>query len=206
MVRHGESVWHTENRYAGSSDIELSDRGGDHARALASWAANAGLQRIYVSDLRRAQATAQAVETAIGLQATVDPRFRELHFGDGEGLTSSEMRQRFPDRYAAFCIDPVKNYLPGGEDPARAIARGRAALEDAASEAGPEARVLVIGHSTMIRLLLCDLLGIAPSRYRQVFPELGNVSINEILLAQGSAALLHFNVPVVDGRNANAVP
>src|SRR3954451_22744967 len=205
MVRHGESVWHAENRYAGSSDIALSDRGREDAEALALWAASAGLQRIYVSDLGRAQATAQAVEAAVGLKATVDPRFRELHFGDGEGLTSSEMRQRFPDQYAAFCSDPVKNHLRGGEDPARAIARGRAALEDAACEAGPEARVLVIAHSTLIRLLLCDLLGIAPSRYRQVFPELGNVSINEILLAGRSAALLYFNVPVVNGHRANLV-
>jgi broad specificity phosphatase PhoE len=99
----------------------------------------------------------------------------------------------------------VKNHLPGGEDPARAIARGRAALQDVASEAGPEARVLVITHSTLIRLLLCDLLGIAPSRYRQVFPELGNVSINEILLTAGGAALLHFNAPVTDGRRGKLV-
>jgi broad specificity phosphatase PhoE len=203
LVRHGESVWHAENRYAGSSDIELSDRGREDAQALALWAATAGLQRIYVSDLGRAQRTARAVEAAVGLKATVDPRFRELDFGDGEGLTSSEMRQRFPHRYAAFCNDPVKNHLPGGEDPAAAIARGRAGLQDAASEAGPEGRVLVIAHSTLIRLLLCDLLGIAPSRYRQVFPELGNVSINEILLKARSAALLHFNVPITDGRRAN---
>jgi broad specificity phosphatase PhoE len=205
MVRHGESVWHAENRYAGSSDIELSDRGRKDAHALALWAASAGLQRIYVSDLGRAQATARAVEAAVGLKAKVDSRFRELDFGDGEGLTSSEMRQRFPDRYAAFCSDPVKHHLPGGEDPARAIARGQAALQDVASEAGPEARVLVIAHSTLIRLLLCDLLGIAPSRYRQVFPELGNVSINEVLLTAAGAALLHFNVPVIDGSRANLV-
>lgn len=205
MVRHGESVWHAENRYAGSSDIELSDRGREHAQALALWAASARLQRIYVSDLARAQATARAVEAVVGLKATVDPRFRELHFGHGEGLTSSEMRQRFSDQYAAFCSDPVKNHLPGGEDPVRAIARGRAALQDVASEPGPDARVLVIAHSTLIRLLLCDLLGIAPSRYRQVFPELGNVSINEILVTGGGAALLHFNVPIIDGHHPNLV-
>jgi probable phosphoglycerate mutase len=115
------------------------------------------------------------------------------------------MRERFPDRYAAFCSDPVKHHLPGGEDPRAAIARGRAALMDAASEAGPEGRVLVIAHSTLIRLLLCDLLGVAPSRYRQVFPDLGNVSLNEIRLDAGSAALLHFNVPIAEGRRPNPV-
>jgi broad specificity phosphatase PhoE len=205
MVRHGETVWHAENRYAGSSDIELSDGGREDAQALALWAANAGFQRISVSDLGRAQATARAVEAALGIKATVDPRFRELHFGDGEGLTSSEMRQRFPEQYAAFCSDPVKNHLPGGEDPCAAIARGRAALQDAGSQAGPDGRVLVIAHSTLIRLLLCDLLGIATSRYRQVFPQLGNVSINEILLKAGNAALLQFNVLITNRRPANLV-
>ncbi len=196
LVRHGETVWHTGNRYAGSSDIELSDRGCRQAQALASWAAKADLDRIYVSDLRRARETARAVEAVLHIKAIVDPRLRELHFGDGEGLTSGEMAERFPDRYAAFRNDPVKHHLPGGEDPLAAIARGRAALADIASQTDSRARVLIIAHNTLIRLLLCDLLGIAPARYRQVFPELRNVSITEIALTGNNVALLHFNAPV----------
>ncbi len=196
LVRHGETIWHAENRYAGSSDIALSDRGMQQAQALASWARYAGLSRLHVSPLSRARATAQAVEEILQITSKVDPRLREINFGEGEGLTSREMAERFPENYAAFREDPVKHFLPGGEDPMRAIARGREALREIAARAGPEARVMVIAHNTLIRLLLCDLLGIAPGRYRQVFPELGNVSVNEIVLTENTAALLHFNLPI----------
>lgn len=197
LVRHGETVWHAENRYAGSSDIALSHRGRRQAQALARWAANAGLERLYVSPLGRARETARPVETVLGMEATVDARLRELDFGDGEGLTSREMSERFPSQYAAFRKDPVKHFLPGGEDPVAAIARGRAALTDIAWQVGSQARVLLVGHNTLIRLLLCDLLGISPSRYRDVFPELGNVSTSEIAVSERSVALLHFNAPIL---------
>ena len=197
LVRHGETIWHAENRYAGSSDIELTDRGRQHAQALALWAANAGLERLYVSPLVRARETARPSEAALCMHAALDSRLREIDFGEGEGLTSREMSKRFPVEYAAFRRDPVKHHLPGGEDPMAAISRGRAALQEIASQAGPRARVLIIAHNTLIRLLLCDLLGIPPARYRQVFPEVGNVSINELELTESGAALLRFNVPIL---------
>jgi broad specificity phosphatase PhoE len=197
LVRHGETVWHAENRYAGSSDIELSDHGREQAQALSQWAANAGLERLYVSPLLRARETARPSEAVLCMQGIVDSRLREIAFGEGEGLTSREMSKRFPAEYAAFRRDPVKHHLPGGEDPMAAIARGRAALQEIASQAGPRARVLVVTHNTLIRLLLCDLLGIPPARYRQVFPEVGNVSINELELTERGAALLRFNVPIL---------
>lgn len=197
LVRHGETVWHAENRYVGSSDVELTNQGRQQAHALALWAANAGLERLYVSPLVRARETMRPSETVLGMTATVESRLRELGFGDGEGLTSREMSERFPDQYAAFRNDPVKHHLPGGEDPMVAIARGRAALQEIASQAGPRARVLIVAHNTLIRLLLCDLLGIAPARYRQVFPQMENVSINELELTKSGAALLRFNVPIL---------
>lgn len=197
LVRHGETIWHAENRYAGSSDIELSDLGRQQAQTFARWAMHAGFSRVYVSPLGRAQATARPLASALGVTPIIDPRIRELHFGKGEGLTSSEMRTRFPEKYAAFCRDPVRNYLPEGEDPIAAVARGRAALDQIASEIGPQGRVLVITHNTLIRLLLCDLLNIETSHYRRALPSLGNLNVTEILLGENTAALLHFNIPLV---------
>lgn len=196
LLRHGETISHAENRYAGSSDVALSERGRQQAQALAKWATGARLDAIYVSDLARARETARPCEAALGMEATVDARLRELDFGTGEGLTSREMRARFPEQYAAFRRDPVKFPLPGGEDPVAAIARGRQALEEIAARCGPQARVLAVTHNTLIRLLLCDLLGIAVARYREVFPAIGNVRVNEVEITGGRASLLCLNLPI----------
>jgi broad specificity phosphatase PhoE len=197
LVRHGETVWHAENRYAGSTEVELTDRGRAQAEALARWAAHAKISRLYTSPKSRARATTGRVAAVLGLEPIIDARLRELHFGEGEGLTSQEMRQRFPEQYEAFRRDPVDHFLPGGENPREAIARGRAALDEIAAATGPPARALVVTHNTLIRLMLCDLLGIPIHRYRQVFPVLENVGITEITMGGEIPALLQFNSPIV---------
>ena len=73
LCRHGETVWHAENRYAGISDIDLTPRGHDQAAQLANWAQTAGLSAIYTSTLSRAQATAEASAKATGLPRASGP-------------------------------------------------------------------------------------------------------------------------------------
>ncbi len=200
LVRHGETVWHAENRYAGSSDIELTDKGRAQADALATWAAGAGLAAVYCSDLSRAQVTAAPSAEALGTGPIIDPRFRELHFGRAEGLTVAEMGEQFPDALTAFRDDPVASHLPDGEDPVACAERYVAGLEDVAA-AHPDGRVLVVAHSTATRLALCRLLGIQLREYRRLMPVLRNGALNEIELftdgAAPSAALLSFNAPAV---------
>ena len=60
LVRHGETVWHVDNRYAGRSDVELTERGHDQGAQLARWAADAGLDAVLTSPLRRAHETARS--------------------------------------------------------------------------------------------------------------------------------------------------
>ncbi len=195
LVRHGESAWHAENRYAGRSDIGLTANGLAQAEQLARWAATAELTAIWSSPLGRAQGTADAVARRIGLPVRIDPRLVELDFGEGEGLTTAEMRSAFPEERAAFERDPVAHPLPRGESPQAAVERGVAALRDIAA-ANPQRRSLVVAHSTLLRLVLCDLLGIALSNYRSTFPEFPNGTLTELDLTPRRASLLSFNVPL----------
>jgi broad specificity phosphatase PhoE len=195
LVRHGETIWHAENRYAGSSDVPLTPQGIEQAERLAGWARTGELEALWCSPLSRARETARRVADATGLTPRVDSRLRELHFGEGEGLTAVEMEQRFPGRLAAFRADPVTHHLPGGEDPRRAVERAMESLEEI-TLAVPEGRVLVVAHTTLIRLCLCRLLGIPLSHYRRVFPFLRNAGLTVVRLLDGQASLLEFNTPI----------
>ncbi|MET7800670.1 histidine phosphatase family protein [Streptomyces decoyicus] len=196
LVRHGETVWHAENRYAGRTDVPLTDHGREQAAALATWAATAGLTAVASSPLSRARLTAAPAAEACGLTARTDERLYELDFGQGEGLTRDEMRHRFPERLAAFLADPVDNHLPDGEDPRRAAARAADCLADLAHEQ-PHGRILVVAHSTLVRVLLCQLLGIPLADYRRVFPQVHNGALTEIRIENGRTALLSFNSPAL---------
>jgi broad specificity phosphatase PhoE len=200
LVRHGETIWHGENRYAGTSDVELTEHGREQARDLAEWAATAALDGIWASTLWRAEETARACAAVTAAQLVTDERLRELDFGDAEGLTRQEMGVRFPDAVEDFLRDPVRHHLPGGEDPVRAARRFTSCLQEIA-ERHPTARVLVVAHSTVIRLALCSLIGVELSRYRRLFPALGNCYLTEIQLQADDVALLEFNTPI-DRRTA----
>ncbi len=205
LVRHGETLWHAENRYAGVSEVELSARGLEQAAQLAAWASSARLAAVWSSPLGRALATATTCADAAGVRLQVDTRLRELDFGDGEGLTSHEMEERFPAAFAAFGLDSVANHLPGGEDPVAAVARFASCLDDIAG-AQPDGRVLVVAHATVIRLALCHLLGSPLGDYRRLFPLIGNCALTEIRMTGRRPALLAFNVPAApiepNGRRA----
>ena len=134
LVRHGETVWHAENRYAGISDIALTTRGLEQAAQLAAWARTARLSAVWASTLSRAQLTAAACAEVAGTPLRVDERLRELDFGAGEGLTSAQMRDRFPDAPDAVRADPVASHMPDGEDPVKAADRFTACLYDIADQ------------------------------------------------------------------------
>jgi broad specificity phosphatase PhoE len=195
LVRHGETRWHRENRYAGTSDVELSRLGRDQARDLAAWATTAALDEVWASTLSRARETARVCAELTGTGLVTDERLRELDFGDAEGLTRQEMDVHFPDAARDFQRDPVRHHLPGGEDPVRAARRFTSCLQDIA-ERRTTGRVLVVAHSTVIRLALCSLIGVELSRYRRLFPALGNCALTEISLDASDVALLEFNTPV----------
>jgi len=201
LVRHGETEWHAENRYAGVSDIALTARGLEQAQQLAAWAPTAGLAAVWTSTLTRAQLTATACAEAIGVPLRVDARLRELDFGHGEGLTSAEMHEQFPEALQAFRADPVTDHLPGGEDPTEAVRRFTGCLDDLA-ERHPGDRILVVAHTTAIRLTLCGLMGVPLRDYRRIFPSLRNCGLTEIRLTgrpgapDREVALLEFNTPI----------
>ncbi|MBC9724465.1 histidine phosphatase family protein [Streptomyces sp. TRM68367] len=194
LTRHGQTVWHAENRYAGISDVALTDTGRAQAEALGRWAAAHPVDAVWTSPLSRAVATAEPACRALDLTPHREPDLRECDFGLVEGRTLAEFAAQNPAAADAFRADPVAHPFPQAEDPTAAAGRGAAALHRIAA-AHPGARVLVVAHNTLLRLVLCRLLHIPPAEYRRVFPRLRNAAISELRLDTDSAALLSLNVP-----------
>ncbi|GAA2073890.1 histidine phosphatase family protein [Actinomadura alba] len=194
LVRHGETVWHRENRYAGVSDVALTPGGHEQADRLGRWAEKAALDAVWCSPRSRARMTAAPAAAALGLALRVDNDLREVDFGTAEGRTLAELD---PATVAAFRADPVLGAFPEGEDPRAAAARAVAALERITAR-HPGGRVLVVAHNTLLRLVLCSVLQIPLSSYRAAFPQVRNCALTELRHDGGSAALLAYNVPLPD--------
>jgi probable phosphoglycerate mutase len=192
LVRHGQTVWHADNRYAGVSDIALTAAGRRQATRVGVWAAGAGLDAVWCSPLGRARATAAPAVATLRLALRIDGGLREVHFGVAEGRTLAELD---PAVVAAFHADPVLGSFPGAEDPRAAATRGVATLRRIAAR-HPGQRVLVVAHNTLMRLTLCSLLEIPLSSYRKVFPQIHNCAPTELRLDGESTALLAYNIPL----------
>ena len=71
-----------------------------------------------------------------------------------------------------------------------------AAVPPRSCENIPTRRVLVVGHSSAHRLLLCRLLGLPLSSYRRVFPVFRNCAVTTVRWnGTDPAALIQYNVP-----------
>jgi probable phosphoglycerate mutase len=179
-----------EKRYAGTSDVPLTDAGAGQAAAAAKRLASAELDVIVTSPLPRASQTAEAVASAVGASVVVDEGFRETDFGAWEGLTFAAVRDRWPDEMAAWLADPSVA-PPAGESFVAVRERVRAAL-DRVLAGYQSRRVLIVSHVTPIKTLVALALQAPPvALYRM---HLDVAALCEIdWYADGPAVLRSFN-------------
>ena len=195
LARHGQTVWHAENRYAGGhSDIDLTPAGVLQAERLAAWARKRGVDAVVASPLRRAVETARPSALACETELEIIDDLREVGFGVAEGRTLDELD---PEVAARFRADPAAHPFPGAEPAAAAAER---AAETLRAIAARRSTVLVVAHNTLLRLGLCALIGLPVACYRRVFPRLENGAVTEVAVPAdraAPAALLSLNVPVL---------
>ena len=58
-------------------------------------------------------------------------------------------------------------------------------------------RVLVVAHNTLIRLLVCRVLGLELKEYRRLLPALGPAALVRLRSENGTVGLEAFNTPAV---------
>jgi alpha-ribazole phosphatase len=157
LARHGRTTWNAERRYQGQRDVPLDQEGRLQADALAHRLSDEPIDAIYASDLRRAWETAEAIAALQGLRVQLEPRLREIAFGDWEGLTTDEIEQASPGAIMAWRDDPRQAPPPGGENLDQVTGRVRAAVTDIAASHQDET-VLVVAHGGVLRVLVCMAL------------------------------------------------
>lgn len=198
LVRHCESEWHTENRHAGITDISLSEVGIKQARALVNWAGASNVKRIISSDLRRAIDSATPLANSINIRVELDSRFREVNFGKIEGLTPTEIESRYPNERAKFVARPAETQWTDGESGVLALKRAMSAIEDCI-KANEDGELIIFTHGSIMRLIVCKIMGIELNEYRRSFPVVPNLGRFTLELSSNSlgepirGALLRFD-------------
>jgi broad specificity phosphatase PhoE len=161
LLRHGQTPMSVEKRYAGRTDVPLTDAGVQQAAAAAKRLASAGIGAIVSSPLQRTVRTAEQVAAVTGVPVVTDDGFRETDFGAWEGLTFAEVRERWPSELTAWLADP--EVAPsGGESFAQVGERVTAALHRVLAERERQT-VLIVSHVTPIKTLVAAALLAPPA-------------------------------------------
>ena len=165
LVRHGATTLSAEDRFAGSTDVALSDEGRTQATRLAARLTREPIAAFYCSPMRRTLETASILAEPHQLAPVTRPGLREIDHGHWEGLTRQEVEGRFHDEYLRWEEDPFTVAPTGGECGVDVMARALPVVR-AIVEAHHGQQVLVVSHKATIRLIISSLLGFDARGYR----------------------------------------
>ena len=165
LIRHGATMLTAEDRFAGATDVPLSDAGREQVRRLAERLRDDGITAVYASPLGRTVETASILAEPHALEVHTRAGLREISHGRWEQMTRREVEEKFPEEAAAWDQDPYTFAPVGGESGLAVTARALPVLMDIVRE-NQGGNVLVVSHKATIRLLLSSLLGFDPRRYR----------------------------------------
>ena len=98
LWRHGQTIWNVEHRFQGQTDIPLDETGEAQAEYAARRLATLRPDAIFSSDLTRAAQHRRPTGPADRPAVTLDKDLRERSGGIWEGLTDTEIRERYPGR------------------------------------------------------------------------------------------------------------
>ncbi|MBF58641.1 histidine phosphatase family protein [Halomonas sp. FeN2] len=154
-VRHGITAWNLERRYQGQQDIPLLFPDAEAGLLeLRDALVDERFDAIYSSDLNRCQQTLAWAEVAkANVPLSLEPRLRELDFGEYEGKVYDELKEL--PHYRAWIDSVGELQIPGGESAAQLRERLDAWLHDLAVNARADGhkKVLAVTHGGVIREL-----------------------------------------------------
>jgi broad specificity phosphatase PhoE len=150
VIRHGQTTWSADGRHTSTTDLPLTDVGVEQAKALAPVLAAHRFALVLTSPRERARHTAELA----GLHgAIIDDDLAEWNYGEYEGITTEEIRERDPNWLL------WRDGCPGGESPAQVAARLDHVL-DRARAALADGDVALVAHGHSLRVATARWLGL----------------------------------------------
>ena len=151
LVRHLPT--NMAGRFCGQSDPELNEQGRSQIPCLLNTLSEYPIQRVYSSDLRRAQQTAKAIATHFEAELHLRPGLREIDFGLWEGLSWSAIKSRDQSAAKRWADAYPNSTAPGGESVEQFQSRVREEIVFL-MEQSANSSTAAVTHAGLMRLAL----------------------------------------------------
>ena len=158
LVRHGETTWGADARFAGREDVPLTARGARQAEAVAARIRPLAPSIVLTSPLQRCRTTAEAIAAAARVRVVVEERLNDGLLGEWTGFRAAEIAERWPAEFAAWRSDPDAE-PPGGESFTDIRERVRPVLNETVQSFRGHTVVLVT-HAATSKMILATALNV----------------------------------------------
>jgi len=165
LARHGETAWSLSGQHTGRTDLPLTERGEEQARALGERLHGLVFAKVLTSPSQRAVRTCALAGFSAG--AEPDPDLAEWDYGDYEGRRTAEILTERPS------WNLLRDGAPGGEMPEQAATRADRVVARIRAIPG---NVLIVSSAHISRVLAARWLGLPPSGARYFW--LGTASLS----------------------------
>lgn len=193
LLRHGETEGNRNRIYRGRWDLPLNEAGKRQAVEAAGALAGVDFTKVYVSPLRRARQTADAImHNRPDTELEVSPALVDIDYGEWSQRSDDEIARDYPDLRLRWQEKPGTVFFPGGEslDTVRGRIEGFLGSVAAAS-AAQKGSVLLVSHRVPIKVLLCIVLGLDNSSFWSITVDTASISLVD--LDRGSQCLMFVN-------------
>ena len=190
LVRHGQTAWNKEEIFRGRTDIPLDETGLREAEGAGEYLKEIKVTAIYSSPLTRARQTAEKIAALHPVEVKFHPGIIDMSFGDWEGHSLKQIRDRDEERYRQWKEQPHLLEIPGGETLGEVRKRSMAALEEVIRW-HPDEIVVLVSHRVINKVLICGALGIDNSHFWQIGQD--TTAINLIQYRNGKFMLSFLN-------------
>lgn len=153
LIRHGETTGDLEDRYGGSYDDHLTDKGREQLAHTATQVADKGVEIIFHSPLIRARESAEIISKAIDCPIKQWDGLEERHYGVLTGLTKQEALEKYPEAVELH-KDPM-NTDPDGESFEDFNDRVVSVFEEIKKE--PHNTIAILAHGGSLKRILSYL-------------------------------------------------
>jgi broad specificity phosphatase PhoE len=158
LIRHGETTWTVTGQHTGRSDIPLTSRGEDEARALNAQLRKMRFSDVFTSPLGRASRTCELA--GFGAVAVSDSDLVEWDYGDYEGRRTPEILTERPT-WRLF-----EDGCPHGESVEAIGARADRVILRVRDCSG---NVLLFAHRDILRVVAARWLDLPPREGRRLY-------------------------------------
>jgi phosphoserine phosphatase len=191
LTRHGHVDGIKPERFRGRQPLDLTARGRAQAAAIAQRIAG-GFRpsHIYTSPMGRSVETATAIAKACGITAKTCDDLNDIDYGAWQFKTFSEAKALDPALFAAWFATPQLVRFPNGESLQDLAARTANALRMVLAP-HPGATVVLVGHDSVNRVLLLELLDLPLSAYWRLAQD--PCCLNEIDIGDGKICIRRIN-------------